>query len=170
LTPIKSHETKVVFENRTLYVLLKGGGKTVPVLPAVVDQLTISHTRHAVLVSGGVVELLIFVLLISLPYLVGWAFLAFVPGWRSLTAATIIWFILLRLITVAEGHPDGGPIGGVFAIIPLFWTGLFAGAVSSALSILSGRAPTAQVRPILSVSDAPLRSIFSTLPGSRSMS
>lgn len=94
-------------------------------------------------------ELLIFVVLISLPYLLGWAFLAFPPGWRSLIAATIIWFILLRLVTAGVGYPDGGPIGAIFAIIALFWTGLFAGAVSAALSILSSRASPAQVRPIL---------------------
>lgn len=94
-------------------------------------------------------ELLIFVVLISVPYILGWAFLAFLPEWRSLIAATIIWFILLRLVTAGVGYPDWGPIGGLFALIALFWTGLFAGAVSAALSILSKRITVARVRPIL---------------------
>jgi hypothetical protein len=55
---------------------------------------------------------------------------------------------LIQLCT-REGYPDGGPIGGLFAFIALFWTGLFAGAVSAALSILSKRITAARVRPIL---------------------
>jgi hypothetical protein len=93
-------------------------------------------------------EFLIFAAFISLPYLLGWAFLAFLRSWRSLTTAILIWSILVWFFTAGEGYPDGGPIGGIFAIIALFVTGLFAGAVSAGLSILSRRKPTARVRTI----------------------
>ncbi|RYZ90055.1 hypothetical protein [Neorhizobium sp. DAR64872/K0K18] len=93
-------------------------------------------------------EFLIFAALISLPYLLGWAFLAFLSGWRSLSATTIIFFILIRVVADGEGYEKGGVLGGLFAILALFGTGLFAGAVSAALSIIFQKTPTPRVRPI----------------------
>lgn len=93
-------------------------------------------------------EFLIFTALVSLPYLLGWVLLAFLPGWRSLSATTIILVVLIRLVADGEGYQKGGVMGGLFAILALFGTGLFAGAVSSALSIISQKTPTPRVRPI----------------------
>ena len=92
-------------------------------------------------------EFIIFTALVSLPYLLGWAFLAFLPGWRSLSATTTILFILIRVVAAEESYQNGGVMGGLFAILALFATGLFAGAVSAALSIYLRRLPQ-RVRPI----------------------
>lgn len=93
-------------------------------------------------------EFLIFTALVSLPYLLGWVLLAFLPGWRSLSATTIILVILIRLVADGESYQNGGVMGGLFAILALFGTGLFAGAVSAALSIISQKTHTPRVRPI----------------------